>query len=717
MIAAMAAPENTAPPRPSSVPADARWDHAQAGFEWSTGIVDGEGRRHGRYCSWTRTGHLHGECDYDHGRVHGKNVTYHPDGTIASEADWQHGVIMDSVFHRCAVATPEPFAQASPGVWSVRYCTRDGKTNYTIRYFAKSGDECGPDGKPLPARAAGVSPDARWFADADQGTGRWVEGAIERGTNAQVGRWRWWSASGVLRHEELRDGRGGAKRIEHYTADGVLEQRIARDDDGAEQRDYFFDDGALSARYRKDARGRETYRASWLPDGTLDDERAYAYDGDVLASVIERTTGGALAFDARREPGGGTLSCVLFGPSGALPAASGSIADDRLVGRWKIFDPDGRLRRELDTTPLAIAQPPTGEGLAWRLAEALMRRDAESAPLPAELAGLRDAPWPGDVPACITALVATDPLVREYAHAAVESALEDPALAARALPYLAKLLANAAVDRTRLLATVYEICARAAGHDAIEAALGAAWPAIFSAFGRATYAERHQILAIAKLAPVAKADLLALARKDPDPAVRAFALDRLTELPTFTADDAQPSLTDRDNLVRAAAAIAVGQRQGPASTKDVVRVLDEALRTWRELARRFAELPYVDAHVLVATAEAAAAIGTPDARSLARELCAHLDDVEPRGALAYGNALLQLALGTGARPYAKRFVEILDTLAKSKPFWVHEHEAASLLAARGLPDRRLALSALVAELRASPDAEAALHARLKPQSS
>jgi hypothetical protein len=712
MVAAMAAPENTAPPRPSSVPADARWDHAQAGFEWSTGGVDADGRRHGRYRSWARAGHLHGECDYAHGRVHGKNITYHPDGTIASEADWHHGVIMDSMFHRCAVATPEPFAQAAPGVWSVRYCTRDGKTNYTIRYFARDAGECGPDGKPLPMRPDGVSPDARWFADADQGAGRWVEGAIERGTNAQVGRWRWWSANGVLRHEEQRDGKGEANRIEHYTADGVLEQRIARDGDGAEQRDYFFDDGAISTRYRKDGRGRETYRASWLPDGTLDDERVYAYDGDVLASVIERGAGGALAFDARRE--GDAMSCVLFGPGGALPAASGSIAaNDRLVGKWKIFDLDGRLRRELDTTPLAIAQPPTGDGLAWRLAEALMRRDAESAPLPAELVGLRDTPWPDDVPARIAALVATDPLVREYAHAALESALEDPELAARALPYLARLLASASVDRTRLLAAVYEICARAAEHDSLAAALGAAWPAIFSAFGRASYAERHQILAIAKLAPVAKPDLLALARKDPDPAVRAFALDRLTELPTFTADDAQPSLSDRDNLVRAAAAIAVGQRQGQSSTKDVVRVLDEALRTWRELARRFAELPYVDAHVLVATAEAAAAIGTPDARSLARELCAHLDDVEPRGALAYGNALLQLAFGTGARPYAKRFVEILDTIAKSKQFWVHEHEAAALLAARGLPDRRLALAALVTELRGSADAEAAMHAKLK----
>jgi hypothetical protein len=243
----MAAPDNTPPRRPTSVPVDARWDHAAAGFEWSHGDLDSDARRHGSYRSWTRAGALHGECEYDHGVVHGKNITYHPDGTVASEADWVRGVIMDSVFHRCGGPSPEPFAQAVPSVWSVRYCTRDGKTNYTIRYFAQGGNECGPDGKPLPARAPSVSPDARWFADADHGNGRWVEGAIERGTNAQVGRWRWWSAAGVLRHEEQRDGNGEATLALHYTGDGVLEQRIARDDAG-EQRDYYFDDGALSAR-------------------------------------------------------------------------------------------------------------------------------------------------------------------------------------------------------------------------------------------------------------------------------------------------------------------------------------------------------------------------------------------------------------------------------------------------------------------------------------
>ena len=169
------------------MPIEARWDPKDAGFEWVLGGIDADGKRHGTYRSWTRDGVLHGECSYDHGKVHGTNRNFHPDGTIASEATWVSGVIMDSAFFRSDAPSPEPFAQAAPNVWSVRYYTRDGKTNFTIRYFLRDGTECGPDGKPLPPRPAGVSPDARWFPDMD----RWVDGEIARGASVEVGHWRW----------------------------------------------------------------------------------------------------------------------------------------------------------------------------------------------------------------------------------------------------------------------------------------------------------------------------------------------------------------------------------------------------------------------------------------------------------------------------------------------------------------------------------------------
>src|ERR1700683_5576569 len=99
----MASPDHSPPPRPRSVPADARWDPKDPGFEWVVGAVDGDGRRHGGYRSWNRDGLLRGTCDYDHGIVHGKNINLHPDGSVASEADWIAGTIMDSVFFRSDV--------------------------------------------------------------------------------------------------------------------------------------------------------------------------------------------------------------------------------------------------------------------------------------------------------------------------------------------------------------------------------------------------------------------------------------------------------------------------------------------------------------------------------------------------------------------------------------------------------------------------------------
>lgn len=260
-------PDNSVPARPAAVPADARWDPKEPGFEWVQGGTDAEGRRHGAFRSWTRAGLLHGESHYVHGRMHGKHRAYHPDGTIAAESDWVDGVIMDSAFHRSAQPTTEPFAQAAPGIWSVRYYTRDGKTNYTIRYFARDGSECGPDGQPLPIRPPSVSGDARWFPEIE----RWVDGEIERGTNAQLGRWRWWSKEGVLRHEEQRDPAGGSVAIVHYRVDGTIEKKTLRDARG-EQRDLYSDTGKLTLRTRIDDRGRQTYAGVWTNDGDLVDE-------------------------------------------------------------------------------------------------------------------------------------------------------------------------------------------------------------------------------------------------------------------------------------------------------------------------------------------------------------------------------------------------------------------------------------------------------------
>jgi hypothetical protein len=715
----MGSPDNSAPPRPQAVPIEARWDPKDAGFEWVLGGVDADGRRHGTYRSWTRDGVLHGECSYDHGKVHGTNRNFHPDGTIASEATWVSGVIMDSAFFRSDAPSPEPFAQAAPNVWSVRYYTRDGKTNFTIRYFLRDGTECGPDGNPLPPRPASVSPDARWFPDMD----RWVDGEIARGTNLQTGHWRWWSRDGVLVHEEKRDARGEPTLVAQYRSDGTLQKKTTRSDAG-EERDYYFDDGKLSTRYRTDAAGHEIYKGSFLRDGALAEEVERVYRGDDLISVREKGRGALLVFEARRE--GAAIACMLYAADGKTPEAAGLIAKDRLTGTWRVFDDHGVVRRELDATPLELSQRVSGEGLAWRLGEACFHVDEPLLVLPAQLAGVDAEPWAelagaysDDVerfPSLLRALASPDPLVRRYALGMIEGEIEHqgstyPATA-RVVPYLARLLSHPLVERDALLATI-QMAAEAEADPETLAAVKAAWKHVFALYPRATPDERRRILVIAKSAPDARSDLLELARTGTDPAVRACAADSLAAM--GAADLAQHCLADRDPLVRASAAIAIGCARGPETSREVVGTLREALGMARELAPRYAALPFAGGHLLAHLALAAGAIRSPDARSLAQALCASIDDVDARSALSYGQGLLALALGTGERPFAKRCVEILATLAESRQFWVFDVNAREILARWNLPRDREALLALVGDLAASHDREALLHARIAPR--
>lgn len=732
----MGKPENSPPPRPSTVPAEARWDPRDPGFEWVVGGLDAEGRRHGPYRSWTRDGVLHGQCNYVHGKVHGKNINFHPDGTVASEADWVMGLILDSVFYRSDAPSPEPFPQAAPNVWSVRYCTRDGKTNYTIRYYTRDGTECGPDGNPLPPRPASVSPHARWFPDMD----RWVDGEIERGTNRQVGRWRWWTRDGVLRHEEMRDPTGQPVLVAEYEADGTLKKKSTRSAQGVE-RELYFSDGKLSSRTREDASGRQTYRASWQPDGELREEIERTFELDVLTSVTERGAGGVLRFEARRE--GTALACVLYREDGRSIAATGMIEDDKLVGTWRLFDETGAVRRELDATPLAIAHRPTAHGLEHDLGRALYEHDLRTLPMPEQLAGVDDEPWAEtsgwydehveEIPQLLRGLVSPEPLVRSYCLGAIASEIEhqgsvSPATA-RVIPYLARLLSHPGVDRAQLLATIHDAGHSAAeylseiedlepddlGRVAIEGtcqAIDAAWPHIFECFASASDDERRMIFALAHLAPAAQASLLDVARHSTVPALRAWAIATLTERDAFELEDVLPSLGDKDLLVRAATAIAIAERVRRDTPREAVAVLREAVHAYQDIATRFAELPYVEAHVLAHLALAAGAVRSPDARSLAQALCERLDHVDERSAVHYGRGLLLLAFGTGELPFAKRFVEILDTLARSAQFWVRDTTAAEVLARWNLPASQDALAQLVTELKSQREPEAWLHARM-----
>src|SRR5690606_27778929 len=177
------------------------------------------------------------------------------------------------------------------------------------------------------------------------------------------------------------------------------------------------------------------------------------------------------------------------------------------------FDETGALRREIDVTPLGIAQRPTAQGLARELGHALFSCDAATLPVPAQLAGVGDEPWaetPGcfdehveDFPRLFAGLASPDPLIRQYCLETIASEIEHqgatyPATA-RAIPWLARLLSHDQVDRVRVLALILGAAQSATEslhqvHElevddperlAVEStrtAAGTAWPHVFATF-------------------------------------------------------------------------------------------------------------------------------------------------------------------------------------------------------------------------------------------
>lgn len=183
-----------------------------------------------------------------------------------------------------------------------------------------------------------------------------------------------------------------------------------------------------------------------------------------------------------------------------------------------------------------------------------------------------------------------------------------------------------------------------------------------------------------------------------------------------------PALADRDPLVRAIAALAIGRALGAAAPREVVAGLADAIHNVRELARPFAALGFGDHDLASQVAEVAGAIGTPDARSLAQALCAAIDEVERGSVETFARGMLALAFGKGEPPFAKRFVDILAALARCATLWVagdgepdgdDARIAEQLFGAWRLPARPGELAALVTELRAAGDAEAVVRARMR----
>jgi hypothetical protein len=119
------------------------------------------------------------------------------------------------MMYRSEHASTERFAFGA-NIWSARFLSRNGITNYTMRFADRDGNELSEDGRPVPPRPANVSADARFVFS------RWTQGEIERGTNKPRGSWKEWTEQGVLNIEKEIDQTGTVVVDAQYYADGVL---------------------------------------------------------------------------------------------------------------------------------------------------------------------------------------------------------------------------------------------------------------------------------------------------------------------------------------------------------------------------------------------------------------------------------------------------------------------------------------------------------------
>ena len=310
------------------------------------------------------------------------------------------------------------------------------------------------------------------------------------------------------------------------------------------------------------------------------------------------------------------MACVLYGDDGKAIKATGLIRGKRLVGTWRLFDDAGALRREIDTTPHEVKQSPTHDGLEYRLGRVLFETDAPALPTPPQLEGI-DAIAVERARRCVQRRRRGLPAARARARVArsdgarrTRSARSPTRSSTRArptrstaavIPWFARLLSHPHADRSALLGMM-QTCgdASAAYIDDLDeddedelderdeddaedddqdddddndyrlaiggtyAAVGEAWPQIWATFPTADEDDRRVILVLAKFAPGSRAMVADVARNDPDPGMRACAVDSLTSTKNYDVADALPSLADRDPLVRAATAIAIACSKGPS---------------------------------------------------------------------------------------------------------------------------------------------------------
>jgi hypothetical protein len=579
------------------------------------------------------------------------------------------------------------------------------------------------DGSSVPERPLAVPTHAAWFAQEKQ----WCFGRIANDDpNSRIGLWQWWSPQGVLLAERLYNE----------------EQREL------EERKYH-DNGVLFVERKKDRAGNSLYTAYFFADGSPNSETVKVFKGSEIVEHAVRKRGRLLH---RGTVVGARMSYEFFGDDDRV-TATGATKDGEPVGTWTFYDEAGKPTHvlNLDSSHLGSYDLDDDFQPDWILGRMLLA-DAMNAPRPSELVGVDEIRWQEvsgcyseeveNFPKLLVALTSNEPAVRAAALGRIESeTLHQGSVyeaTALVLPFLVKLLDHPRADRAALLQFAYHVGCSASAYvewarESLEegedeesdaravvetyGAVCAGWPSFRRFLSDASDNVREVATLLAAFAARADAReaLGAIARQDASTRIRAIALQSLLALDGAESREAEPFLDQPDGLIRMVAAVAAGNRFGPAAPAKAVDVLLNCFETPDAATHKaYNALPFVGDEALADIVLALGCIRNERARAQLSALAKRIDEMSELTAITYGRGLLALALGDGERPYAADFVTALEAIAQSRKFYGFVN-CNDVLDAWNLPRGSEALSAFVREVKAASDPEAAMHRKMTGQ--
>jgi antitoxin component YwqK of YwqJK toxin-antitoxin module len=324
------------PDKPPGVPEAGFWNPEVGG--WEVSRRSAQGAREGECLIFRRDGRLLSRFLFAGGVQEGPFALFHPDGEVAREGTYVAGRLEGIV---------SAYTGEGPGAEPLRACcVPAAAVRLDVRYEAgtlvqevfydREGRPLLSDGRPWPARPAGVADDAEF----DETGARWVR----RRPDVQ----RSWTADGVLAEEIEFAGRC-RRAVRRYDADGRLAESCEFLPDGARH-------GAFRRRWPADA---ETPYA----DPRIREERgAFAHGQIVGRWALLDASGNELRAVERGE----ALSVEAETTSPALAPASATADAWRVLARR--LRESGRVREALCAAARAAVQAGDRVGLERALA-------------------------------------------------------------------------------------------------------------------------------------------------------------------------------------------------------------------------------------------------------------------------------------------------------------------------------------------------------------